>query len=295
MLNQDETAIDCGGAVCPPYECRQSCVTNSDCASLTCDVVTDTCVASTCINNVIDPGETVVDCGSAQCPPCATGEACLLPRDCQSGVCSTGSCAAPTCSDGVLNQDETDIDCGGNICPNCSGGKICEVNSDCGGDLCTNGTCVNLCSDGIQNGDESGIDCGGSCLGCAIGGPCDDDLDCASGSCNEGTNLCVNACTDGQPCVGNTDCQNNLCQQNLCGRTLQQQHFRLYGARCRLRGACVPCGVGQNCNISTDCSAGNGCVGGLCLCIPLTCAEAGAECGSVLDGCGGTQFCPSCT
>jgi hypothetical protein len=43
------------------------------------------------------------------------------------------------------------------------------------------------CDDQTLNGDESDVDCGGSCPACGDGQTCDDDDDCQSGFCDQGT------------------------------------------------------------------------------------------------------------
>lgn len=83
-----------------------------------------------CSDEAIGPGETDVDCGGP-CPPCADDLSCVVPDDCQSGVCTDGHCAVPTCTDGVANGDETDIDCGVACSRDCHFGEGCETSDDC--------------------------------------------------------------------------------------------------------------------------------------------------------------------
>lgn len=49
----------------------------------------------------------------------------------------------------------------------------------------------------------------------------------------------------------------------------------------------------------TDCgtctAANDKCVDGKCQCVPQTCAQIGAQCGTAPDGCGGQIFCGSCS
>ena len=65
----------------------------------------------------------------------------------------------------------------------------CTDDDDCaGGNICDDGECVrSQCSDGLISGDESDVDCGGSCVACAIGWTCNQDSDCFSGFCAEGS------------------------------------------------------------------------------------------------------------
>src|SRR5437899_2587610 len=58
----------------------------------------DLATSSRCMNGVKDGPESDVDCGG-DCRGCATGKACALGPDCESGVCVNRACAAPTCMD----------------------------------------------------------------------------------------------------------------------------------------------------------------------------------------------------
>jgi hypothetical protein len=59
-------------------------------------------------------------------------------------------------------------------------------------------------------------------------------------------------------------------------------------------GTCTTkCGTGTNCNSGTDCGTGV-CYQTLC-CAPKDCAGAGAQCGTITNGCGGQLTCPNCS
>jgi len=124
----------------------QACNSGSDCKSGICN---DGYCGSpdSCKNLKQDPGETDVDCGGPDCPPCALTKFCQEDEDCLSLNCYYGICAEPTCVDGSRNQGETDVDCGG-PCPRCPDGKHCLTNEDCEGGSCVDGTCCqeNACS-----------------------------------------------------------------------------------------------------------------------------------------------------
>src|SRR6185436_20624953 len=107
------------------------CLMDADCTPVTetCDA-THACVPVACGNNMIDVGETDIDCGGLVCSKCADTKMCLIDNDCQSGVCST-TCQAPTCSDMTTNGDETDEDCGGSCPSACADGKMCLTAADC--------------------------------------------------------------------------------------------------------------------------------------------------------------------
>jgi hypothetical protein len=81
-------------------------------------------------------------CGGGTCTvKCGTGEICLVPCDCQSGICTSNLCAAPSCTDGIKNQNEGDIDCGGICGSNCAQGRTCNVNADCSTANCASFVC----------------------------------------------------------------------------------------------------------------------------------------------------------
>jgi hypothetical protein len=75
-LNTDVNNCGTCGVKCSP---GQSCVNG-------------TCHTCSCSNNVKDCNETDVDCGGDMCPPCGSGQRCLVGSDCVSGVCLMGVC-----------------------------------------------------------------------------------------------------------------------------------------------------------------------------------------------------------
>jgi hypothetical protein len=100
---------------------------------------------SLCANELLDPGESDVDCGG-ECEPCNNGDSCFVNENCASNSCvgatreshddaEAGVCRAPTCSDDALNSDEEGIDCGGSCgggpCPlECGDGSVWYNASD---------------------------------------------------------------------------------------------------------------------------------------------------------------------
>ena len=84
--NQDETDVDCGGAICM-QRCgaTKACMGNSDCVSNICNG--NICQSPTCMDTVQNQGETDVDCGGVNCGPCAPGKNCLVDADCTSNKC----------------------------------------------------------------------------------------------------------------------------------------------------------------------------------------------------------------
>jgi hypothetical protein len=63
----------------------------------------------------------------------------------------------------------------------------------------------------------------------------------------------------------------------------------------RVHDAAGACTDGACSYPHTDTTCAGGCAGGACACTPRTCAEAGANCGVVPDGCGGTLQCGPCS
>ena len=193
------------------------------------------CVTPHCINNVLDDSESDVDCGGADCGPCAPAKACMFPSDCDSEVCTNNVCQAPKCDDSVKNGKETDVDCGGSSecdknCPECENEKSCLGNSDCKSKYCVDGKCHASCYDSLKNGDETDKDCGGSCPPCEDGASCKSKLDCRSVVCED------------HKCVG-TPCSNGVLNDAEtdvdCGGP-----------------TCLPCGNCDHCGSDSDCASG---------------------------------------
>lgn len=222
-----ETDVDCGGDSCWPCAEGLACGNDADCATGTCDALVcgpkpavPPCAAvdpanpscGDCTKNGLETG---IDCGGDACPPCDTGEACVVDGDCVTGNCSGGQCGPakppgcspldadnPSCGDCTTNGLESDTDCGGDACPPCAVGHLCDVDADCATGNCVGGLCGAAvppvcspldpfnatCADCTKNGLETGVDCGGdSCAPCPSGGGCTNDADCASAACSGGT------------------------------------------------------------------------------------------------------------
>lgn len=91
-------------------------------------------------------GETDVDCGGQNAPPCEAGKACNADADCKDGFCNPNEkkCAAPRADDGFKNGSETDVDCGGQSGVKCAEGKICVADADCTGACNYTQRCVDV-------------------------------------------------------------------------------------------------------------------------------------------------------
>lgn len=104
-------------------------------------------------------GETDVDCGGSECPPCGVAQTCKVNSDCLSANCSamTGTCVIPvdppctpgagdpllpaSCKDCLASPGESDIDCGGSACARCWTNKKCGSEADCMSGSCMSGRC----------------------------------------------------------------------------------------------------------------------------------------------------------
>lgn len=102
-----------------------------------------------CNNQRKDGDETDLDCGGPECAPCSDDQACVLGRDCTSGVCGDNlQCASARCGDGVVNGDD--------VCDD--NGESAECDTDCTprecGDGTVNTTAGEECDNGPENRDE---------------------------------------------------------------------------------------------------------------------------------------------
>ena len=105
--NGIESDVDCGGN-CPKCENGEECENkDNNCKSGYCNIVTGKCSPpGKCQNNILDAGETDIDCGGP-CDGCGEGDFCDIDDDCLSGLrCIEGICKADSDGDGILNQDD---------------------------------------------------------------------------------------------------------------------------------------------------------------------------------------------
>lgn len=133
---------------------------------------------------------------------------------------------------------------------------------------------------------------------CSGGGDqsADDSLDSGTAECGngvrEGDEVCDGADLAGMSCAdtglgaGVLSCADNCTDYNTAGCCAPQCGNR----ECGLDPVCgAPCGScqGGTCNAAGHCEPSD--------CVPTTCQAAGAQCGIVQDGCGGTLSCGSCS
>lgn len=120
--------------------------------------------------------------------------------------------------------------------------------------------------------------------------PCANSLDCSVGQiCNRDRGVCVE-------CVIDADCASaELCLSNRCRPECESDNTCTpLGMLCnRTVGHCADCAVDEDCAPSEVC--GNGVCTDPNECVPTTCVAEGANCGSVLDGCGDALDCGTCT
>jgi hypothetical protein len=140
LKNQGESDVDCGGPCTKKCKESDECFRDSDCVSQNC--IRNICVGSqnTCVNGVLDKGESDVDCGgicaSLKSQKCTNGKSCEADEDCISGTCgSAKTCAKPGDIDGdgildamdncaqVPNKDQKDSDDDGI-------GDLCDDDND---------------------------------------------------------------------------------------------------------------------------------------------------------------------
>jgi hypothetical protein len=232
-VNLSMSAANCGS-------CGHACGTDQFCSNGMCQTP-----AATCQDGIQNEGETDVDCGGTNCPPCVVGKHCQAMTDCAqpaAGGCTQVTCTMGVCTSAPLSADTMCSANGGHLCESSGNCVGCVTHADCqneGDGACVAGVCQPAsCSDGFQNGNETDVDCGGgTCPGCADGKKCKQNTDCASSACDFVTGLCVSstcsdqrqdgaetgidcgggtcpACANGKKCVLDRDCISDACDSN---------------------------------------------------------------------------------
>lgn len=270
-----------------------------------------------CADGVQNGSETDIDCGGGLCTGCAPGGGCVVPTDCEDGLCGVRlRCLEPTCMDRTHNGAETDVDCGGPDCGPCANERACRADADCASMRCQGGVCASpVCNDGAITGEETDVDCGGSmCPACEGGQMCADGGDCSSTVCDMGVcttpacdDLLQNGdesdvdcgggtcpdCADGAVCRGPTDCASGVCTASTCiapacddgvhnGDELDVD----CGGSCPDR-----CPPGAMCSDPAECASGV-CTDGAC--VAPACDDMVMNGGETGVDCGGTTGCPRC-
>jgi hypothetical protein len=243
-----------------------------------------TCAPKTCAQLGFDCGPQGDGCGGLlQCGSCPADQFCGGggSSKCGSGVVPDGGlCSPKSCADlGAQCGQQGDgcgrvIDCGTCAAPAyCGGGGTnrCGLGGPDGGTACVPTTCPQLGAGcGVQgNGCGGMLDCG-TCTAPAFCG-------------GKGANQCGLGSTDG----------GSLCVPKTCAQL---------GATCGAQGdgcggtlACGTCASPAYCGGNGANKCGLGGADGGSACVPKTCAQLGATCGTQGDGCGGTVSCGACT
>jgi hypothetical protein len=270
-LHVGGAAGDYGGGKTTPTDCASGNLTPQEKALEYMLLDLSSCVGS-------DTNLPPVTCSPTSCT--AMGAMCGTIADGCGKTIDCGTCDAGTCID---NKCVTCTPLA--ACPKIDGGEVCGVWPDgCGGTLtCADCPTGSVCSDGV-------------CIsGCTPAASCPTGITCGvySDGCG-GTISCGPACGGGTTCGGGGT-------PGVCGSS---------DANACVPQACPPsikCGpTGDGCGGVEDCgdctpplTCGGGGTPGVCgapNCTPKTCADLGANCGQVADGCGGlTAVCGTCT
>ena len=303
ILPEGQSCTTLGGL---PGECNNGVCDELQCTPLTC---ADLYAEGRCGPEVDDACGGFIDCQQPN-----DGDQCNGEESCDNtGVVDVVPFDAPTCADYYAAGqcgEQTDI-CGNTRqCNSPDDGNVCNGEESC--DPVTKVVSVTPapdCDDGISCTTDSCDEYAG-CLNVPNDAACEDVNDCTIDSCL--STGCSNApLDDGDSCSQGgtgTQCYNGFC---VCANT---------GAACGTDvGACTvgvfQCIDGQDvcsgvapqpedCASPTadlDCDGLAGCDDPDCagdpvcdVCVPLTCQDAGAACGAVADGCGGTLSCGIC-
>ena len=230
VKNGQETDIDCGGPNCRRCPDGEACFINNDCESNFCNrsagpTVAGVCrIKASCRNGRKDGGETDVDCGGPECPPCEFGQKCD----------SADDCAGPN----FLCLDRAGDGTAHKVCVECKTGDHCLALY--GG---TRPYCVrNKCR---QCRDE--VDCG-------EGEECDDGTCIASGTCTAGKDFCHDGV---EGCNGTSACS---CFQTISGEPFCSSSFGQCFA-CEADSDCdLVTGAGSACIVHAGPVCGDGCL-----------------------------------
>jgi endonuclease I len=284
----DDAACDDGSFCTGDETCvgGSGCVSSGDpCTGLFCDDATDSCVDclvdAHCADGLFCNGIEVCDSGS-----CVGGTGV----DCNDGL----SCTTDTCNESL---DQCDYDANDAVCDDglfCNGPEACVVGNGCvaGGIPCTGQLCDeagdgcvdcvvdNDCGDALFcNGTET-CNAGACQPGSSV--DCDDGFACTVDTCNETTDVCENAptdgpCDDGLFCNGVETCAVGVgciagtmqCSKSLCDEVSDQ---------------CVDCLVNDDCSDGLFCNGAELCdAGGTCQ--PGSPPCTGQICDDGLDSC----------
>jgi hypothetical protein len=147
--------------------------------------------------------------------------------------------------------------------------------------------------------------CGSCGLTCGSNQICSNSQCALAPTCNNPPSSCYSGVLNGTVCFYSPVAAGTACPGGICNAQAQCvaatcndgiKDGSETGVDCG-GGACPACAAGQSCLANGDCASGN-CASGVCqaaACTPTTCAQIGATCGSVPDGCGGSLQCGTCS
>ncbi|MDF1565850.1 MAG: hypothetical protein P1V51_22635 [Deltaproteobacteria bacterium] len=243
----------------------------------------------------------------------ATGAACTTGEDCEEGLachaglpggycisqcwdaCPDGStCTYFAGQDWCMGDCAADGDCReGYICRNSVCQPPCVTDRDCADGLsCQNGSCV---SGGIGAGCSSPADCAAdlSCAPGLPGGYC--TRSCETEACPTGTACTTyggsSYCFDS--CLSSSDCRSGyVCSAGVCDQACASDADCSGGELC-INSACVGSGVGDPCQVGTDCQSPLGCYRGIPEGYCTEACTSGADCpaGSTCGNLRGSRMC----
>ena len=188
-MNADDGActLGCKNAVCGDGLVQTGAEACDDGNQDDTDNCLSTCVVATCGDGKVGPGEACDD-GNMN-----DGDACG--NDCALASCGDGKPQpGEVCDDG--NKTDTDDCLGTCVAASCGDGFVhagvetCDDGNPDQTDACTTLCEAPACDDAIKSGKETDVDCGG-------------------GTCP--------ACSEGQACAGDSDCQTGACIAGKCG------------------------------------------------------------------------------
>ena len=130
---------------------------------------------------------------------------------------------------------------------------------------------------------------------CSVPGDCGPDMACGARTCDG--NMCGWEIDDTDlPADVALDCRLSVCNGGVAALTDEPNDAACDDSAAEALGQCLG-GICVDCTQSSGCDVGHACLVDNSCCTPVTAAMAcaGAECGAVSDGCGGTVDCGLCT
>lgn len=228
------------------------CTGSEQCPKQVCNPVTHVCEdpPDHCTDQLVNEGETDLNCGGGGCPLCDNGQMCAgMPGACTSNFCNGSNQCAPcvltTDCDEAVQYCDLDIASGSCVAKK-QQGDACDAADECPGDRCVDDFCCDT-------------DCTGTCMAC------DSQFTAAaSGTCANVDVGTVDPHNDCNPAAG---CGNGFCSgvSNTCNFAANNTPcgsactgFTLTPSLCNGMGQCnagspAACPGGHNCGSPTAC------------------------------------------